>query len=288
MADDKSWTKEKIKSRIDGNELDLSLCGISKVPVNSLLPFSKITVLDLSCNKIHILPDSFTKLTNLIQLDLSKNSLTELPVQFGELIKLKKIDLLENHISALPLSFRLLKNLIWLDLKGNPIQEVLPSVVGDCLKPKECQQCATNIISYHEDVYQQLVEKERKKRRKEEEKVTKQLREEDVLRQRRKEEKKRRNEDKKSSQQQQQNECDDQNTLTESMTSTKGNNTVKTSSSSLCYRCFMFLSLFLVVVGLAVYVVYEGNVIAIKQSAFESKDKIISHMNKLFKDTKIK
>lgn len=54
------------------------------------------------------------------------------------------------------------------------------------------------------------------------EKVTKQLREEDVLRQRRKEEKKRRNEEKKSSQQQHQNECDDQNTSTESMTSTKG------------------------------------------------------------------
>lgn len=80
-----------------------------------------------------------------MQLDLSKNSLTELPHDFGELIKLKKLDLLQNHISELPLSFRNLKNLVWLDLKANPIQENLPNVVGDCLKPKECQLCAQNV-----------------------------------------------------------------------------------------------------------------------------------------------
>ena len=37
MADDKSWTKEKIKERIDENELDLSLCQISKVPVKFMV-----------------------------------------------------------------------------------------------------------------------------------------------------------------------------------------------------------------------------------------------------------
>lgn len=37
MAGDKSWTKEKIKERIDENELDLSLCQISKVPVKFMV-----------------------------------------------------------------------------------------------------------------------------------------------------------------------------------------------------------------------------------------------------------
>ena len=37
MADDKSWTKEKIKERLDENELDLSLCQISKVPVKFMV-----------------------------------------------------------------------------------------------------------------------------------------------------------------------------------------------------------------------------------------------------------
>ena len=92
-----------------------------------------------------LLQENFPKLVNLVQLDLSKNSLTELPHDFGELVKLKKLDLLQNHLSELPLSFRNLKNLVWLDLKANPIQENLPNIVGDCLKPKECQLCAQNV-----------------------------------------------------------------------------------------------------------------------------------------------
>lgn len=37
MAEESAWTKQKIKSRIEENELDLSLCGISKVPVQNLV-----------------------------------------------------------------------------------------------------------------------------------------------------------------------------------------------------------------------------------------------------------
>lgn len=34
---ERAWNKEKIKARIEGNELDLSLCSISKVPVNFIV-----------------------------------------------------------------------------------------------------------------------------------------------------------------------------------------------------------------------------------------------------------
>lgn len=165
MADDKNWPKDKIKGRIDGNELDLSLCTIAKVPVRSLLAFPKVTILDLSCNKIHVLPDQFTQLINITQLDLSKNSLTELPADFGKLVRLKKLDVFSNHISSLPLSFRKLENLQWLDLKDNPIQDLLPDVVGDCLKPTECKACAKRTLVYlnylNDKQERELMEKQR-------------------------------------------------------------------------------------------------------------------------------
>ena len=108
-------------------------------------PFYMLLLLIFLGNLFFFSQDSFTSLTHLVQLDLSKNSLTELPEDFGKLIKLKKLDLLNNSISKLPLSFGKLKNLVWLDLKGNPIQEILPEVVGDCLRPIECQTCARNV-----------------------------------------------------------------------------------------------------------------------------------------------
>ena len=76
---------------------------------------------------------------------MSKNSLIELPSNFGELVKLKRVDLFQNNLEDLPESICRLTNLQWLDLKANPIQERLQAVVGDCLKPVECQRCAKNV-----------------------------------------------------------------------------------------------------------------------------------------------
>lgn len=105
------------------------------------------------CIYIHIcfcfFQDSFAKLAHLLQIDLSKNSLTVLPSNFGELVKLKRLDLFQNHIEELPITFHKLTNLQWLDLKANPIQDRLQSIVGDCLKPIECQKCAKNVSNMH-------------------------------------------------------------------------------------------------------------------------------------------
>merc|ERR1711962_201643 len=193
----KGWTKEKIKERIEENELDLSLCNISKVPVIQLMPFTKVTILDLSCNRINTLPDNFSKLQHLVSLDLSKNGITELPPDFGELTKLKKLDLFKNNLSELPLSFYNLKSLQWLDLKANPIQDILPKLVGDCLKPAECQQCAKNIVGHYSNLYAEQLQRERREKELERKQIAKQKQEEDQIRQRRKEEKKRRQEERK-------------------------------------------------------------------------------------------
>ena len=52
MAEEK-WSTQKIKSRIEENELDLSLCGISKVPVLNLVMLSIIFFICCYHFKVH-------------------------------------------------------------------------------------------------------------------------------------------------------------------------------------------------------------------------------------------
>merc|ERR1712002_603326 len=256
---DKVWTKEKIKERIDENELDLSLCNISKVPVIQLMPFTKVTVLDLSCNRINTLPDNFSKLQHLISLDLSKNGITELPADFGELTKLKKLDLFKNNLEELPLTFYKLKGLQWLDLKANPIQEILPKLVGDCLKPAECQQCAKNIVGHYSNLYGEQLQRERREKKLEADRLAKQKQEEDQIRQRRKEEKKRRQEERKLEQRKQKNAEKTNGHINEdeSVDEEVDEEINKPPSSGVCLKFFYFL-LLLLVIGVVVVVVLLG------------------------------
>ena len=78
-------------------------------------------------------------------MDLSKNMLTELPDGFGNLVNLLRLDLYSNKLNEMPVSCVHLKRLKWLDLKENPIQILLPNVVGDCLSAEECKRCADNV-----------------------------------------------------------------------------------------------------------------------------------------------
>ncbi|KAL1473701.1 hypothetical protein MTO96_021815 [Rhipicephalus appendiculatus] len=98
--------KGSLKSRVDGNCLDLSLNELTEPPVKELAELPKAVKLDLSCNKIAVLPDAFCALTHLKELDLSKNQLRELPTNFGRLSALQKLDLYGNNLTTLPLSLR--------------------------------------------------------------------------------------------------------------------------------------------------------------------------------------
>lgn len=141
-------TKGTLKSKVDGNSLDLSLSELSEPPVKELAEIPKAVKLDLSCNKIAVLPDSFCTLTHLTELDLSKNLLHELPENFGRLNNLQKLDLYANSLTVLPLSMCRMKQLKWLDLKDNPLQPRLRAVAGDCLDAKQCQACAKKVVAY--------------------------------------------------------------------------------------------------------------------------------------------
>ncbi|XP_066473712.1 leucine-rich repeat-containing protein 59 [Tiliqua scincoides] len=158
-----SGGKINLKDKLEGNELDLSLCDLNEVPVKDLLGLPKATILDLSCNNLTFLPSDFCSLTHLVKLDLSKNQLQQLPVDFGRLVNLQHLDLLNNRLVTLPVSFAQLKNLKWLDLKDNPLDSILAKVAGDCLDEKQCKQAATRVLQYMQAIKSDLDrERERK------------------------------------------------------------------------------------------------------------------------------
>ncbi|KAK3741570.1 hypothetical protein QZH41_012514 [Actinostola sp. cb2023] len=49
-------SKDEIKNKIEGNELDLSMCNLAKVPVREMLSLPKATIVDLSSNNLLSLP----------------------------------------------------------------------------------------------------------------------------------------------------------------------------------------------------------------------------------------
>ncbi|XP_053158639.1 leucine-rich repeat-containing protein 59 isoform X2 [Hemicordylus capensis] len=148
--------KVNLKDKLEGNELDLSLCDLNEVPVKELAGLPKATVLDLSCNNLTTLPSDFCSLTHLVKLDLSKNQLQQLPSDFGRLVNLQHLDLLNNRLVTLPVSFAQLKNLKWLDLKDNPLDSTLAKVAGDCLDEKQCKQAAIRVLQHMKTIQSDL------------------------------------------------------------------------------------------------------------------------------------
>jgi len=154
---------ESLKSKIEGNQLDLSLSSLTSVPVKELAGLPKATCLDLSCNQLTCLPPDFCTLTHIVKLDLSKNHLTELPEEFGCLTKLQHLDLYQNQLRELPISFCRLNSLKWLDMRDNALEDDgLVAAAGDCLSNAQCQICAKQVVAYMKKV-QSDRERERQK-----------------------------------------------------------------------------------------------------------------------------
>ncbi|XP_037319538.2 leucine-rich repeat-containing protein 59 isoform X2 [Pungitius pungitius] len=145
-----------LKDKICGNEVDLSLCDVTEVPVRELALFTKATVVDLSCNSITSLPPEFCNLTHLVKVDLSKNQLTCLPDDLGNLANLQHLDLYNNKLTVLPVSFSQLRSLKWLDLKDNPLEADLAKAAGDCLDEKQCKQCATKVLQHMRGLHDEV------------------------------------------------------------------------------------------------------------------------------------
>lgn len=154
---------ESLRDKVEGNELDLSLCNLTDVPVKELAAVPKATVLDLSCNNLTTLTPDFCTLTHLVKVDLSKNQLVSLPEEIGQLYSLQHLDLYNNKLTTLPLSFCQLRSLKWLDLKDNPLEPILAKAAGDCLNEKQCRQCSGRVLQ-HMRFLQEEADKQRERK----------------------------------------------------------------------------------------------------------------------------
>lgn len=103
----------------------LQLTGnMAEVPAD-LIKLSKLEELDLSRNKIDILPDFIGEvMVNLTELNLSHNTLQSIPDNIENLTNMVKLNLSHNMLTGIPNCVKYLPNLKSIDLSYNPINDV--------------------------------------------------------------------------------------------------------------------------------------------------------------------
>jgi hypothetical protein len=124
--------KQKLRACLDATnpELDLSACALPGLPKIVAEQFTFLRRLDLSSNKLAMLPD-VSSLTALEDLDLTGNQIAELPAAFcaGSFATMKVLRLNGNALSALPHEIGRMAALEKLELDNNAIAE-LPKEIG--------------------------------------------------------------------------------------------------------------------------------------------------------------
>ncbi|KAK7865445.1 hypothetical protein R5R35_002323 [Gryllus longicercus] len=117
--------------------LNMNNVGLADLPedIGSLL--AKLEVLDISCNQLMSLPDSFCKLVALTSFQVSNNELRTLPSEFGLLTTLQEVRLDSNKLQFLPESFKKMRKLRVLDLYDNIFGE-FPVVLLDLANLEAC------------------------------------------------------------------------------------------------------------------------------------------------------
>ncbi|KAJ0181089.1 hypothetical protein K1T71_003174 [Dendrolimus kikuchii] len=99
--------------------LQLADCKFKEIPIEVFNLSDKLRNLDLSKNKISVLPDEICKLKTLKQLNLETNKLEVLPNSLVNVKKLEMLNVSNNMISLLPQSFANLSNLKQVYLNNN-------------------------------------------------------------------------------------------------------------------------------------------------------------------------
>lgn len=99
----------------------LRLVGIqlTEVPEELGHNLPGLEVLNLSNNKLRILPDSIVHMTSLTQLSVLHNELETLPRRIGLLCNIRRLEIANNKLTALPDTFAALTHIKRLDLEGN-------------------------------------------------------------------------------------------------------------------------------------------------------------------------
>ncbi|KAL0275499.1 UNVERIFIED_CONTAM: hypothetical protein PYX00_003329 [Menopon gallinae] len=108
--------------------LDLSENKIILIPPDIGL-FENLKHLKLNKNRISALPENICKLKKLESLSVCDNELKGIPNSFSQLAHLKQVHLSGNNLSEFPIAFRGLKMLDLLDLSRNKITCVPDEVI---------------------------------------------------------------------------------------------------------------------------------------------------------------
>ncbi|XP_008312715.1 leucine-rich repeat-containing protein 57 [Cynoglossus semilaevis] len=97
--------------------------GLQEFPEELQKLTSNLRTVDLSDNKIPVLPAAIGNFLQLKSLTLNSNKLSILPAEIGKLKKLESLSLNGNQITQLPSTMGQLKALRTLNLAGNQISE---------------------------------------------------------------------------------------------------------------------------------------------------------------------
>jgi Leucine-rich repeat (LRR) protein len=121
------------KSIQDGEKLtkvDLSDCGLSKVPLELLLPCKDtIEFINVGGNSLSSLPDGLAEFSRLRILFFAQNKFKRIPSVLGRLSSLYMLSFKSNQLETVP-EHSLAPSLYWLILTDNKITE-LPSAIGN-------------------------------------------------------------------------------------------------------------------------------------------------------------
>uniref|UniRef100_A0A3P8W297 Leucine rich repeat containing 57 n=1 Tax=Cynoglossus semilaevis TaxID=244447 RepID=A0A3P8W297_CYNSE len=98
--------------------------GLQEFPEELQKLTSNLRTVDLSDNKIPVLPAAIGNFLQLKSLTLNSNKLSILPAEIGKLKKLESLSLNGNQITQLPSTMGQLKALRTLNLAGNQISDI--------------------------------------------------------------------------------------------------------------------------------------------------------------------
>lgn len=123
----------------------LSGSGVSDFPKDIVRIKDTVRSLDLSNNKIKVIPDYLGTFLNLKHLNLNDNKLGTVPGNIGDLSKLESLSLKNNMLVTVPRSLQSLSHLRTVDLSGNNIDSF--PVQFSSLKHLEVLNLSKNRIS---------------------------------------------------------------------------------------------------------------------------------------------
>ncbi|XP_060071493.1 leucine-rich repeat-containing protein 20-like [Ylistrum balloti] len=127
MAAEAALVANRLREAQESNVIDLTNCGLMKVP-DAIYIFLKHTPV-LSCsfskNQLKRIPPRFPVTFKTVQeLNMSDNKLSELPEEMSELIDLKTMDISRNQFTSLPDFVYQYSNLLQLKLHSNQISDI--------------------------------------------------------------------------------------------------------------------------------------------------------------------